>query len=182
MRYVGNQPSVASRHYYGLREALPGLRGIGIFDRLDSVPERGEWEFHMWKRREIENYLCTRPALEGYALSSAEEAAPGPLFTEAEKDMRLHAMTEAIDEIESALESLGKPSPWSGDLNASTEFLKPLFVAYFSKLDLPNLMPKGNFHQLVGHVSPAAIDAEVAGKLDAIARVAESAILPKSSD
>lgn len=175
VRYVGNQPSAASRHYYGLREALPALRGVGIFDRLDSVPERGEWEFHMWKRREIENYLCTRPALEGYALSSAEEAAQGPLFTEAEKDMRLQAMREAIDEIESALESLGKPSPWSADLNASTEFLKPLFVAYFSKLDLPNLMPKGNFYQLADHMLPAAIDPEVAEKLDAIARVAEGA-------
>ena len=176
VHYVGNQHSAASRHYYGLREALPNLRGIGIFDRLDSTPPEGsEWEFHMWERREIENYLCTRPALEGYALSSAEEAAPGPLFTEAEKDMRLRAMREAIDEIESALESLEKPSPWSADVRASTEFLKPLFTKYFSKLGLPNLMPKGNFHRLVGHISSAAIRPEVGKKLDAIARVAESA-------
>ena len=136
----------------------------------------------MWERREIENYLCTRAALEAYAVSSAEEAAPGPLFTETEKDMRLRAMREAIDEIEAALESLGKPSPWGADLKVSTEFLNPLFTAYFSKLDLPNLMPKGNFHQLVGHLSPAAIDAEVSEKLDAIARVAESAMRREISD
>ena len=174
--YVGNEPSAASRHYYGLREALPALRGIGIFDRLDSVPERGEWKFYMWKRREIENYLCTRAALEAYAASSAEEAAPGPLFTEAEKGKRLRAMREAIDEMESALGSLGKPSPWDVDLKVSTEFLNPLFTAYFSKLGLPNLMPKGNFHRLVSHVRPADVDLEVREKLDAVARVADGAV------
>lgn len=35
---------------------------------------------------------------------------------------------------------------------------KPLFVAYFSKLDLTSLMPKGNFFRLVDHMLPAAID------------------------
>ena len=173
VHYVGNQPSAASRHYYGLREAIPDLRGIGVFDRLDAVPEPGGWEFHMWERREIENYLCTRATLEGYAASSGEEAAPGPLFREAEKEMRLQAMRKAISEIESALAKLEKASPWGADLNSSTEFLKPLFAAYFTKLNLPNLMPKGNFHQLVRHVPPAAIDSEVCTKLDAIACVAE---------
>ena len=38
-------------------------------------------------------------------------------------------------------------------------------------------MPKGNFHQLVAHIPPAAIDTEVSEKLDAIARGAESAVL-----
>ena len=171
VRYVGNQPSAAARHYFGLKEALPALRGIGIFDRLDSVSEQRGWEFHMWKRREIENYLCTRAALEAYAASSAEEAAPGPLFTEVETKKRLQVMKETIDEIESALRSLEKPSPWGIDLNVSIQFLRPLFAKYFSKLRLPNLMPKGNFHQLIGHMSPTAIDAEVSAKLDAIARI-----------
>ena len=171
VRYVGNQPSKASDHYYGLREALPALRGVALFDRLESVPQDGgELEFHMWERREIENYLCTRTALEAYAASSAEEAAPGPLFTVTEKSKRLRAMGEAIDKIESALASLGKPSPWDADLKVSTEFLKPTFKAYFSKLGLPNIMPKGNFHQLVAHIPAPAIDTEVSEKLDAIAR------------
>lgn len=175
VRYVGNRPSAAARHFYGLREPLPALRGIGIFDRLCSTPERDGWEFDIWKRREIEDYLCTRAALEAYAISSAEEATSGPLFAEPEQERRLRAMREAIDEIESVLDSLGKPSPWGADLKVSTEFLRPLFTAYFSKLGLPNLMPKGNFHQLVGHLQPAAIDPEVSEKLDAIVRVAEGA-------
>lgn len=182
VRYVSDRPSVAARHFYGLREALPALRGIGIFDRLGSTPERDGWEFDIWKRREIENYLCTRAALEAYAISSAEEATSGPLFTEPEQERRLHAMREAIDEIESALDRLGKPSPWGADLKVSTEFLRPLFTAYFSKLGLPNLMPKGNFHQLVGHLQPAAIDPEVSEKLDAIVRVAEGATLRQDPD
>ena len=182
VRYVSDRPSVAARHFHGLREALPALRGIGIFDRLGSTPERDGWECDIWKRREIENYLCTRAALEAYAISSAEEATSGPLFAEPEQERRLLAMREAIHEIESALDSLGKPSPWGADLKVSTEFLGPLFTAYFSKLGLPNLMPKGNFHQLVGHLRPAAIDPEVSEKLDAIVRVAEGATLRQDPD
>ena len=171
VRYVGNRPSKASDHYYGLREALPTLRGVALFDRIESLPQQGrELEFHVWERCETENYLCTRTALEAYAASSAEEAAPGPLFTVTEKSKRLRAMREAIDEIESALASLGKPSPWGADLKVSAEFLKPTFKAYFSKLGLPNVMPKGNFHQLVAHIPREAIDTEVSEKLDAIAR------------
>ena len=61
-------------------------------------------------------------------------------------------MHAAIDEIESALKALGKPSPWSEDIKASDEFLDPLFASYFKRLDLPNLMAKKNFHELAEYV------------------------------
>ena len=120
--------------------------------------------------------------MEAYAISSAEEATPGPLFTGPGQERRLRAMREAIGEIESALDGLGKPSPWGADLKVSTEFLRPFFTAYSSKLGLPNLMPKGNFHQLVGHLRPTAIDPEVSEKLDAIVRVAEGATSRQDPD
>lgn len=53
-------------------------------------------------------------------------------------------MRKSIDEIESALKTLGKGSPWSADIKASDDFLTPLFETYFSTLDLPNLMAKKN--------------------------------------
>ena len=34
VNYVGNQPSKATGHYYGLKEAVPGLKGLALFDRL----------------------------------------------------------------------------------------------------------------------------------------------------
>ena len=84
-------------------------------------------------------------------------------------------MRECVAEIESALKTLGRGSPWDADLKASDEFLDRLFQSYFDRLGLPNLMAKKNYHELVEHVPDGEIDPEIREKLDAIARVAESA-------
>ena len=84
-------------------------------------------------------------------------------------------MRKSIDEIESALKTLGKGSPWSTDIKASDDFLTPLFETYFGTLDLPNLMAKKNFCELAEHVPEDEIDPEIRDKLDAIASVAEQA-------
>ena len=174
VHYVGNQLSAVQSHYYGLHEALPALRGIALFDRLVAEPrDIAPVECQIWKRREIENYLCSRSTLEAYAMASAPETELGPLFTAAEAGRRLDAMRQAIDQIESALNALGKDSPWSDDIKASDEFLEPLFGAYFEKLDLQSLITKKNFYELVEHVPVAEIDEEIREKLDAIVGVAE---------
>ena len=128
-----------------------------------------------WTRREIENYVCTRTTLEAYAAASAPDVGQGPLFTAAEADRRRQAMRESIGEIESALRTLGKGSPWDPGVKASDEFLDPFFQAYFGKLDLPNLMAKKNFHELADYVPDGEIDPEIGEKLDAVAGVAERA-------
>ena len=176
VHYVGNQPRAAARHLHALREALSGLKGVALFDRLDGeAPSDPSLEHLVWNRREIENYLCARSTLEAYARASAAAAEQKPLFTGAEISKRSTAMGEAIAEVGEALETLGKGSPWSGDVKASDEFLTPLFKAYFEKIGIPNLMDKKNFHALVDHVPEDEIDPEIGEKLDAIARVAESA-------
>ena len=174
VHYVGNQASAVQNHYHGLREALPALRGIALFDRLVTEPrDIAPVECQIWKRREIENYLCSQSTLEAYATASAPETELGPLFTVAEAGRRLDAMRQAIDQIESALKALGKDSPWGDDIKTSDEFLEPLFGAYFKKLGLQSLITKKNFYELVEHVPVAEIDAEIREKLDAIVGVAE---------
>ena len=176
VRFVGNQPQAVRSHFRGLREALPALRGVAVFDRLAAEPpDMAPIGCLIWKRREIENYLCTRAALEAYAAASAPQGAHGPLFTAAESGRRLEAMRAAIDEIASALGTLGRGSPWDVGVKASDDFLTPLFGAYFDRLGLPNLMAKSSFHVLAEHVPDEEIDAEVREKLDAIARVAAGA-------
>lgn len=176
IKYVANKPAEVCRHYYGLRESVPDLRGVVVFDRLEPEPgEMGLIECLIWKRREIENYLCTSATLEAYARASAIEAAPGPLFHEQEAERRLGAMRQAIAEVTSALATLGKGSPWDPDIKVSDDFLKPLFEAYFKKLGLPNSMAKKNFYELTEHVPDGELDSEILEKLDAIAHVAESA-------
>ena len=179
VKYVGNQLTAVQNHYHGLREALPTLGGVALFDRLESEPlDISPVERLIWKRREIENYICSRATLEKYASASAsasEDAASGPLFASAEVERRQDAMSQAIEEVESALKTLGKGSPWSADIKASDDFLVPLFESYFRKLGLPNLMAKKNFYELAEHVPDSEIDPEISEKLDGIVRVAESA-------
>ena len=174
VRYVANRPAGVRNHFHALREALPALCGAALFDRLEAEPrDLAPVECLMWKRREIENYLCSRAALEAYAGASA--SAEGPLFTAAEAARRVQAMREAVDAVASALGTLGKGSPWDADVKAGDDFLPPLFDDWFRRLGLPNLMAKKNFHELAEHVPAEEIDPEVGEKLDAIARVAERA-------
>ena len=95
-----------------------------------------------------------------------------------EAGKRVSAMHEAVEEIETALRSLGRPSPWSPDCKASDDFLQPLFRTWFAKLGLPDLMAEKSFHELVEHVPRPEIDPEIREKLDVIARVAAEAAAP----
>ena len=175
VHYVGNRPSAAANHFHGLREALPNLQGVALFDRLQGgAPDRPPLQCLVWERREIENYLCTQTTLQAYARASAAEAQPIPLFTIAEVDRRSTAMREAIGEISEALRKLDKGSPWDVDVKVSDEFLTPLFKTYFGKIGIPNLMEKKNFYELADFVPDNEIDPEIARKLKAIANVAES--------
>ena len=176
VHYVGNHPPAAARHFHGLKEALPGLRSVALFDRLEGgVPDNPSLRHLVWQKREIENYLCTERTLLAYACATARESAPGPLFIDAETERRTSAMREALSDVGRALNTLGRGSPWSSELTASDDFLTPLFEAYFRKIDLPNLMAKKNFYELADHVPDDEINPEIDEKLDAIATVAAMA-------
>ena len=175
VHYVGNNSAAAQNHYHGLKEALPDLKGAALFDRSETgATDMGQIERLMWKRREIENYLCSLATLEAYAGVSSD--APGTLFAIGEVAQKLEAMRESIKEIEGAMETLGRGSPWSPDSKVSDEFLTPLFSTYFQKLGLPNLMNKKDFYELAEYVPESELDPEIDGKLDAISNVAQSAI------
>lgn len=121
----------------------------------------------MWRRKEIENYLCMEEVLIAYAIADL----PNDLFGQAERQHRENTMSEAIADVSIALQTLGKPHPWSPDIKASDDFLSPLFKKYFEKLKLPNLMPKTNYHVLAQFVAKEKVDLEVIEKLDAIVEV-----------
>ncbi|MDY6903101.1 MAG: AAA family ATPase [Thermodesulfobacteriota bacterium] len=177
VKYVGDQPKDVLKHFYGLQEGVPNLKGIAIFDRLKQpLPNELEGMGYTWRRREIENYLCYRETLEAYAKGSAiQDDSFGPLFASTEADRRIEAMHSSIEEITNALEALDNPSPWDSDTKVSDDFLTPVFKKFFKKLGLQNLMAKKNFHALVEYVPLEKIDPEIEEKLDAIAKVAQEA-------
>ncbi len=171
VRYIGNQFSAAEEHYWGLREAVAGLRGVAVLDEEPS-DRGGKLRRLGWRRREIENYFCTQATLENYVRATASKVAEGPLFEASAVERRLDALHGAIVEVESALQTLGRPAIWSAEVKASDDVLTPLFKSYFQKLNEPNLMEKTNFHRLAEFVPEDEIDSEVVEKLDAIVEVA----------
>ena len=174
---VGNIAKAARSHFYGLREAVPHLRAVALFDRLEKGPPKfRDASVLMWSRNEIENYICSYTALEEYARATtvAGDEAPDTLFGAAAARDRVAAMHEAISTLGISLEQLMSGPPLSVNIKASELVLEPLFKTYFSKLGLYNRMAKRNFHELVQYMPIEEIDPEVTEKLDAIADVAES--------
>lgn len=168
--YVANQPRKAQEHFHALREAKPDLVGIAIYDQLERELPSDEYLMqHMWRKRELENYLCQRETLLRFASAQGERMI-GPLFAPSWKK----AMQQAISEVEQALQTLGK-NPWSDTIKASEEFFTPLFKRFYEILEIPNLMNKTNFHKLAEHIAADAIDDEIRRVLDKILEVAQSA-------
>jgi hypothetical protein len=171
-----NLPSSARSHFYGLREAKRDLVGIAIFDRLerDLQPDEPLKEL-MWRRREIENYLCYPEVLVAYAEGVGETDAPAPLFAFAERKQRRQVMESCIQDLVPPLALRDRSDRWWQDVKASDDFLDRLFEAYFERLGLPNLVWKADYHILARLVPGEMLAGEVEEKLDAIVSVAESA-------
>ena len=169
VHYVENQPQKARAHFYGLREAKTDLVGFCLFDRIESeLQTNPEFREYQWRRREIENYIVyQKEILINWAQAEAERRG--------EATQLVPTMEEAIDEIEKALETLGRGSPWSPDTKVSDDFLDPLFDSFFNKLGLENLMRKTNYHTLVQYVPADQIDPEVSEVLDGILKIANQA-------
>jgi len=176
IHYVGDNLVKVKDHFFGVREAVPDLKGIAIFDRIDQkFQQHTDLECLMWKKREIENYLCYPETLLAYAAAGFNKTLSGPLFESYVDEHHVRAMEKAIAEISEALEKLEKGNPWDGDMKVSEQFLIPVFKDYFKKLNSYNLMDKKNFHELVRFVPKDKIDPEIKEKLDAIVSVAKRA-------
>ncbi len=176
VHYISDQPQKAREHFYGVQEAVPHLKGIALFDRLDKQMQSDtHLTFLMWNKKEIENYFCLPEVLESYARYDKELEEKAPLFSKSEADRRLTVMRDCMKKIEEAMTSLNKGSPWDANTKVSDEFLTPLFKNYFETLNLPNLMPKKNFYELARFLPKDRIDPEIKEKLTAIVEVAQSA-------
>jgi len=167
-----NLPNRAREHFFGIQEAKQDLVGFALFDRIDKPLASGTpLTETMWQKREIENYLCMDSVLLAYARHDQAD----DLFGRAEADRREQTMRDCIQEVTVALQTLGRPDPWSADVKASDDFLNPLFDRFFQKIGLPNLLKKTDYHVLARLVPKEKIDPEVIVKLDGILVVAQKA-------
>jgi AAA domain, putative AbiEii toxin, Type IV TA system/AAA ATPase domain len=164
--YVANDPSKVQRHFYALREAMPDVAGVALFDRLERAPRDLGAEALIWSRREIENYLTRRDVLEGWAKGDQAD----DLFAQ----VRLSAMQDAIVQIEAAQRTLGKDI-WSADVKATDEVLDQIFRRYFELIKEPLRFRKADYHGLVRFVPSSQVDPEIGEKLDRIQAAAQRA-------
>ena len=133
-----------------------------------------------WKKREIENYVCTFRTLENFATEGplVQELRDVPLFQQPVINEHRDAMQSVINEVPHSFEVLGKGTPWDSDVKASDEVLIPIFEQFFKYIKLPNLMAKKSFHELVEYIPDEEIDSEIRDKLDAIVAVARTVTRP----
>lgn len=172
--YVQDQSQLARNRFHGLKEAVPDLRGFGLFDRLDRHPETtADLIVHCWRRREIENYLCQPRTLVAWARATGgEQTTIGGLFQLAEADRWEQAMTGELARLVPPVALEDAADPYWIDTKATDQLLDRLFAGFFTRLGLENLMRKTNYHVLARHVAESDIDPEVREVLDQIAGVA----------
>jgi len=177
VHYVQNRPNVAKDHFFALREAKPDLVGFALFDQVDQpLSPHESLKEYMWKRNEIENYIFSQETLLLFAenYDSKKALQPGPLFESAERDRRIEAMKESIEDIIPRVAQRDDFDDYWRTSKAS-DVLDRIFKSFFQKLGLPNLMNKSDYHLLAGFVSNENIDQEVIMVLDEIYEIAQRA-------
>lgn len=170
--YLGtNQPTIAREHFRALKEAVPRLRAVALFDRITNPLEpSGDLIELMGERREFENYFFEMSLFEKYAIGKAAD----DLFALADQAKRQKAMQEAIDDVIPgyARRDVGD-SFWNSE--KASEWMERVFKQYFEKLGLAVSLSKNKYFHLIEHLPAQSVDPEVVEKLDAIYAVASVA-------
>ncbi|HLY20875.1 MAG TPA: AAA family ATPase [bacterium] len=176
VHYVQNHVAAARGHFYGLKEAKRDLVGVGIYDRTDiALQVEQALRERMWRKREIENYLCQPETLMAHAEASAIETSAGSLFAAPEVERRRDAMDRCIRDLVPPIALRDRSDPWWSETKASDEFLDRLFERFYAELGLPNIMRKTDYHILARLVPRELIDPEVVEVLNLIYEVSREA-------
>jgi len=164
-----NKPGDARNHFDAMREAMPQVAGIALFDRLPNPATElstlsGLKEI-MWRQREIENYLVTRDSLLAYIIS---DLSVDDLIDFAQVQSRQKLLGECMEELEKSLKTARRPNPWGADVKVTDEFLDPLFANYYERLAIPQQTFKRDYHGLAETIPLEQLDPEIREVLDDI--------------
>lgn len=173
VNYLGNnKPQEARDHFHGLREAKPDLVGLALFDRLEKELQTGSaLREHMWRRREIENYLVTPESLRNFVQLGLRD---DDLIEAAERKTRVELLDQCVQELTQALKLTNKPDPWGPDIKVTDDFLDPLFKLYYERLGIPQATFKRDYHGLAEALPLNQVDPEVIAVLDLVWDVARN--------
>ena len=175
------------RHFSGLNDLLPDLRGLAILDndghnRQDS--EKGRLNIVYWRRYEAENYFITPDVLKRYALAQyiTLELFNGfePEIDEVLDGLVLERVFDSMVVDFAAWKRLPPELArlvWdtkTQNLKLST-FAEDFFRQLSRRVSGGMLLTKREFHRLMGFVDAKNINAEVGDKLNLLHRLFLSA-------
>ena len=159
VHYVGNSPRAVADHFHGLREALPDLKGIALFDRLERGMSRKT------RRSGISPGGSGRSRII-FVLKRLSKHTPArrqrrtsrcPCSRRQEADRRRGSNAGVgLGDQRMPWICWEKGSPWGDDVKVSDEFLTPLFRDLFSESSIiQNLMSKNADSTHLLHTFPS---------------------------
>lgn len=161
-----NRPTVAENHFYGLKDAIPDLRGFALFDHLTSQPiSKNDLAMMMWERREIENYLPLPEVVERF------------MVQEYANDLFTHnypaKMKQIIEDYIPGVAKRDKKDEWWLTTKMSDDFLDKIFREFYKQINSAVVMDKSRYYKLAELAKPVELNNEIKLKLDAILEVAK---------
>jgi ABC-type multidrug transport system ATPase subunit len=188
-RVEGGYGLTPEKHFYMIREMVPGIRGLAIIDgdkKRFGGTESSDFKVSYWSRYEIENYIVTPDTLGRYARSQYGDATLDRLAVDQVLEAligeqifvdrsRLNVWRRADGPTRKVLWETGT------DSQKLSDFAENFFRRLASRLGGPMLLRKGELHRLVEHVDALDLPAEIGGTLDLLCELFQSATPPEGA-
>lgn len=163
VQYMANNvPHKAIENFMALREFVPDLRGVALFDCVEKNYENNQPPLPIlfWQKRELENYFA-RPAVLIRHAGLLHSKHPSLNIETLKKTMQ-----EIVEEntTPAALRDLSN-NFWN-TAKLSDDWLDVIFPEFYKRLGLPQDFYKRDYYQLISLLQPDEIDAEIGEKLD----------------
>ncbi len=155
-----NLPKTAQNNFHGLRNLIPDLKGIALFDRLEKEIQPDPYlNILQWKRREIENYFAFPEVLLRWANSLGEPT----LFINYSDIMQ-----DCINDNTAPANLKNRKNDWWNNCKMSDDYLPQIFINFYQKQNQSANFNKGRYYELIDFLLDNEIDPEVLEKLDSI--------------
>jgi ABC-type cobalamin/Fe3+-siderophores transport system ATPase subunit len=156
-----NVPNTAVANFVSLKEFIPELKGLALFDNLPGLANNPKLEIICWRRRELENYFSRPDLLLKHAtlLGYAKYPTIGPVRLKSAMEKTIADLTPPI-----FLRDLNHD--WWKTAKITDEWLKPIFTEFYKNLNIPQDFYKRDFYSLIKLMEPETIDSEIIEKLD----------------
>lgn len=172
----------AKKHFKAIQSCIPEFKGIGIFDsdnerRTDEItPNRA---LLYWRKYELENYFALPYVINKYVINYLEKQGRTSIEIEQEKqqitiEIDKVILTELLNNNQKALDDFNLlPSELKKEVFKNTlsnhkgsRFLEKCFSAISARLDIPLILSKGNFYELIAFIELEDINLEITEKLN----------------